>query len=188
MKITDLKSCFQDSLAPDEGDLSTPGTVGDAPLEEAANVKGKSKVGKAPSKKPKEGKGKVKSGLKVEGGFRDQTAENLIKSGSVSESSTLQEDSTIYEAKGEVSKSLAVSEKGQQKSGKLPANFSTAKQPVKKVLVAKAGKPREKSGKQTKKGLAKPPSQVVGENLSESLQCPLLQPACSASQLCHCAR
>ena len=147
-------------------------------------MKGKSKAGKAPSKKPKEGKGKVKSGLKVEGGFRDQTAENLIKSGSVS----LQEDSTIYEAKSEVSKSLAVSENGQQKSGKLPAKFSTAKQPVKKVLVAKTGKPREKSGKQTKKGLAKPPSQVVGENPSESLQCPLLQPACSASQLCHCAR
>ena len=184
MKITDLKSCFQDSLAPDEGDLSTPGNVGDAPLEEAANVKGKSKVGKAPSKKPKEGKGKVKSGLKVEGGFRDQTAENLIKSGSVS----LQEDSTIYEAKSEVSKSLAVSENGQQQSGKLPAKFSTAKQPVKKVLVAKTGKPREKSGKQTKKVLAKPPSQVVGENPPESFQCPLLQPACSASQLCHCAR
>ena len=149
-------------------------------------MKGKSKAGKAPSKKPKEGKGKVKSGLKVEGGFRDQTAENLIKSGSVSESSTLQEDSTIYEAKSEVSKSLAVSEKSQQKSGKLPAKFSTAKQPV-KVLVAKTGKPREKLGKQTKV-LAKPPSQVVGENPSESFQCPLLQPACSASQLCHCAR
>ena len=150
-------------------------------------MKGKSKAGKAPSKKPKEGKGKVKSGLKVEGGFRDQTAENLIKSGSVSESSTLQEDSTIYEAKSEVPKSLAVSDKGQQKSGKLPAKFSTAKRPVKKVLVAKTGKPREKLGKQAKV-LAKPPSQVVGENPSESFQCPLLQPACSASQLCHCAR
>ena len=138
------------------------------------------------SKKLKEGKGKVKSGLKVEGGvelgFEDHSAELGNLGNSVSESSTLQEDSSIYEAKSEVSKSLTVSEKNQQKSGKL------LKQPVKKVLVPKTTKPREKSDKQTKKVLAKPPPQVLGENPSESFQCPLLQPQCSASQLCHCAR
>ena len=148
-------------------------------------VKGERKAEKALSKKPKEGKGKVKSHVKVEKGFVDQTAENLIKSGPVSESSTLQEESTISEVKSEVSKSLAVSQKSQQKSGKLLAKITTGKQPVKKVLVQKTGKAREKSDK---KILSKPPPKVVGQNPAESFQCPLLHPPCSASELCHCTR
>ena len=189
--------CFQDSTgASDEGDFSKPGSIGEPPLEEAAvkgqasvkapTVKRERKAEKAPSKKPKEGKGKVKSNVKlVEKGFVDQTAENLIKSGPVSECSTLQEESTISEVKSEVSKSLAVSQKSQQKSGKLLAKITTGKQPVKKFLVQKPSKAREKSDK---KILAKPPPKVVEQNPPESFQCPLLHPPCSDSELCHCAR
>ena len=163
--------------------MSIPGSIDNAALEEAAvktaNVKGESKAGKAPSKKPKEGKGKIKSSLKVEGGFVDQTTRNLIQSGALSESSTLQEDSSISEVKREVS------EKNQQKSGKLLAKFLTAKQPMKKAPVPKTAKARDKSGNYSNKVLNKTKSEVLGENPSESLQ--LLKP-CSASRLCHCVK
>ena len=144
------------------------------------------------SKRLKEGKGKVKSGSKVEGGvelgFKDHSAELGNLANSVSESSTLQEDSTISEAKSEVSNLLAVSQKSLQKSGKLLAKLPTMKQPVKKVILPKNTKSRGKSDKQAKKVLAKPTSKLLGENPPESSQCPLLHPPCSKSQLCHCAR
>ena len=144
------------------------------------------------SKKLKEGRGKVKSGLKVEGGvelgFKDHSAELGNLANSVSESSTLQEDSTISETKSEVSNLLAVSQRSLQKSGKLLAKLPTAKQPVKKA-VPKNIKPRGKSDKQAKKKvLAKPTAKLLEENPPESSQCPLLHPPCSKSQLCHCAR
>ena len=143
------------------------------------------------SKKLKEGKGKVKSGLKVEGGvelgFEDHSAELGNLGNSVSESSTLQEDSTNSEAKSEVSNLIAVSQKSLQKSGKLLAKFPTAKQPVKKA-VPKNTKSTGKSGKQAKKILAQPTSKLLGENPPESSQCPLLHPPCSKSELCHCPR
>ena len=181
-------SLLQDSLLFEEGNLSTPGHISDSPLEEAAvkagKIEGKSKVDKAVSKKPKESKGKVKSSLRVDGsemqgfGDDDQTGGKIIKS--VPESSTLQEDSFISEAKSEVSNSLEVL----QKSLKMPAKIPSTKQPVKKV-VPKNAKLREKLDKQRKKVLAKPPSKVVGENLFKSSQ---LHPPCSGSQFCHCAR
>ena len=143
------------------------------------------------SKKLKEGKGKVKSGLKVEGGvelgFEDHSAELGNLGNSVSESSTLQEDSTNSEAKSEVSNLIAVSQKSLQKSGKLLAKLPTAKQPVKKA-VPKNTKATGKSGKQAKKILAQPTSKLLGENPPESSQCPLLHPPCSKSELCHCPR
>ena len=147
-------------------------------------IEGKSKVDKAVSKKPKESKRKVKSSLRVNGsemqgfGDDDQTGGKIIKS--VPESSTLQEDLFISEAKSEVSNSLEVL----QKSLKMPAKIPSTKQPVKKV-VPKNAKLREKLDKQRKKVLAKPPSKVVGENLFKSSQ---LHPPCSGSQFCHCAR
>ena len=146
----------------------------------AGKIEGKSKVDKAVSKKPKESKGKVKSSLRVNGsemqgfGDDDQTGGKIIKS--VPESSTLQEDLFISEAKSEVSNSLEVL----QKSLKMPAKIPSTKQPVKKNA-----KLREKLDKQRKKVLAKPPSKVVGENLFKSSQ---LHPPCSGSQFCHCAR